>query len=795
VDIDRSGGPFDGRLYVSFTDSPGDSPAADHNNTNVFVMTSDDGGANWSTPVMVNDDSGTNSQFMSWLAVDQTTGFVGVSWHDARNDTGSGAGDTDGIANTDTQMFGTVSVDGGAHFLPNIQISAGTSNGGDAGTFNYGDYTGLTFFGSSLFPAWADNSNSTGNNPNGALSFTDTYTTRATLQWSGGEIVNMFGDSDFLNEDDTFKIVLDASGTFIEFFENGTLKFTATESVVTQINAFGFGGNDTLIVDSSNGLINVANGIRYNGGNGFDKLSLLQTGGTTQNSDTYSVGAIPGAGTSIIGGPSGTQTVFFEDLAPVLDLVPAQSLTVNATPANNAISYLVGPTNTNNGLVTIDDQEPIEFSKKVTLTINAKEGSDTISLNNPNTPTSLSEIFINGGDPSGVDTLSVTGGGDVTYTPTASNGGLLELTSLPVKINGIEILSYDGQGSNGSLTIVGTSGDDTIVHTPGANDQAGSFQVNNLLPLSYQNLGSGGSLTVDGGAGADTLVYNGTPADDLFTVNGSGQVILNSRLPVNTTSVETLTLQGLQGYDTVSLVGTGGNDTISITGQAVTINGGITINASVEDIRLDALGGADTITYNGLSFVSENIRVSSSGVVGGGQISVPGVTLIDFTGVEYVNVEGNTPTPTETDTVTFAGTDAADTFNIYLDAAGTNTDPILTLLNSSGATLLTFNYNSNNFNTLNVQGLDGADTFNVYTSATIRDPDVRERNLFVDGGLPTGKKKSTDNLNIFYTLPRPKIIPSAATQDPVAGIVDLDYDTARFVVQYDNVEQVVVRKR
>src|SRR5262249_34893582 len=77
------------------------------------------------------------------------------------------------------------------NFLPNIQISAGTSNGGDAGTFNYGDYTGLTFFGSSLFPAWADNSNSTGDNPDGALSRMDTYTSRATLQWTGGEIVNM----------------------------------------------------------------------------------------------------------------------------------------------------------------------------------------------------------------------------------------------------------------------------------------------------------------------------------------------------------------------------------------------------------------------------------------------------------------------------------------------------------------------------------------------------------------------------------------------------------------------------
>jgi hypothetical protein len=238
-------------------------------------------------------------------------------------------------------------------------------------------------------------------------------------------------------------------------------------------------------------------------------------------------------------------------------------------------------------------------------------------------------------------------------------------------------------------------------------------------------------------------------------------------------------------------VGTGGNDNIIITGQAVSINGGITINASVEDIRLDALGGTDTITYNGLSGVSENIRVGSSGVVGGGQISVPGVTLIDFVSVEHIVVNGNTPTSTETDTLTFAGTNAADTFNINLAAAGTASDPVLQLLNSSGtAPLLTLD-NYTNFNTLNVLGLDGADTFNVFTSATTAAGDPSpSRNLFVDGGLPSGKNKSTDILKIFYTPPRPKIIQSAATQDPDAGIVDLDYNTARFVVQYDDIEQV-----
>jgi hypothetical protein len=58
----------------------------------------------------------------------------------------------------------------------------------------------------------------------------------------------------------------------------------------------------------------------------------------------------------------------------------------------------------------------------------------------------------------------------------------------------------------------------------------------------------------------------------------------------------------------------------------------------------------------------------------------------------------------------------------------------------------------------------------------------------------TGKKKLTDTLNVFYKSPRPSIIHSTATQDSQAGLVDLNYGTARFVVQYDDIEQVVIRK-
>ena len=106
-------------------------------------------------------------------------------------------------------------------------------------------------------------------------------------------------------------------------------------------------------------------------------------------------------------------------------------------------------------------------------------------------------------------------------------------------------------------------------------------------------------------------------------------------------------------------------------------------SSGIEDIRLDATGGDDLITYNGVSGVTENITVSSSGVAGGGQVSVPGVALINFSGVERIDVNGNVPAPTETDTLTFAGTNAVDRFEINLAAAGTDSDPILRLLQNA----------------------------------------------------------------------------------------------------------------
>lgn len=163
---DRSGSAHAGRLYAMYTDV-GTGGFAD---TNIMLRYSDDEGTTWSAALRVNDDTTATSQFLPRLAVDDGTGDVGISWYDARNVP----------ANDAAQVYATFSSDGGASVLPNVQVTSGVSKmttgaGLPVNPFQFGDYGASTFQSGTLYVAWADNSNSTGNNPNGAGSLADIY--------------------------------------------------------------------------------------------------------------------------------------------------------------------------------------------------------------------------------------------------------------------------------------------------------------------------------------------------------------------------------------------------------------------------------------------------------------------------------------------------------------------------------------------------------------------------------------------------------------------------------------------
>ncbi len=169
---DRTNGPHRGRLYLVYvSEEPPES-----NDTDIQLRYSDDNGVTWSNSVRVNDDTGTNSQFNPKLAIDGTTGKIAVAWYDARNDLGDhGRGDTNGVPNDDIMIYSAVSQDGN-RFKPNRRLSAASSNDDKAKSgVDYGDYSGFAFFRGMMYFSAADNSNSTGDNPDGTLSHFDLY--------------------------------------------------------------------------------------------------------------------------------------------------------------------------------------------------------------------------------------------------------------------------------------------------------------------------------------------------------------------------------------------------------------------------------------------------------------------------------------------------------------------------------------------------------------------------------------------------------------------------------------------
>jgi hypothetical protein len=154
---DRSGGTFNNRVYLVFTDAD----KIDDPDTYLAEFYSDNQGATWTGPVEVDDSNGKATLFNPSLAVDQSTGAVGVAWYDTRNDPDD----------TETQFFAAISSDGGQSFNSNEQVSLDFSDAtadnldSNAQKFQYGDYTSLAFAGGFFYPAWSDNSRGLADNP------------------------------------------------------------------------------------------------------------------------------------------------------------------------------------------------------------------------------------------------------------------------------------------------------------------------------------------------------------------------------------------------------------------------------------------------------------------------------------------------------------------------------------------------------------------------------------------------------------------------------------------------------
>ena len=135
IACDLSGGDYHGTIYVNYTDQK-----YGINDTDVWLIKSTDGGETWSEPVRVNDDSHGKQQFLAWMALDQTNGYLYFVFYDRRNH-----------PDLMTDVYMAVSKDGGETFenfkiserpfFPNKQVF-------------FGDYTNIAAHNGTIRPIW-----------------------------------------------------------------------------------------------------------------------------------------------------------------------------------------------------------------------------------------------------------------------------------------------------------------------------------------------------------------------------------------------------------------------------------------------------------------------------------------------------------------------------------------------------------------------------------------------------------------------------------------------------------------
>ena len=132
---DVSGGPHNGTIYVNWTDQRNGL-----SNVDVFLSKSTDGGNTWSNPLRVNDDTTQNAQFLTWMDIDQSTGYLYFVFYDRRNHSGNL-----------TDVYLAVSKDGGNSF-DNFKIS--DSPFMPSHTIFFGDYNNISVKDGIVRPIW-----------------------------------------------------------------------------------------------------------------------------------------------------------------------------------------------------------------------------------------------------------------------------------------------------------------------------------------------------------------------------------------------------------------------------------------------------------------------------------------------------------------------------------------------------------------------------------------------------------------------------------------------------------------
>ncbi len=132
---DVSKSKYNGTIYVNWGDQRNGE-----DDTDIWIKKSTDGGQTWSKDIKVNGDDSKHHQFLSWMTIDQTNGYVYIVYYDRRNHN-----------DTKTDVYLSVSRDGGDTFSDyKISSSPFTPNP----KVFFGDYTNISVHNGVIRPVW-----------------------------------------------------------------------------------------------------------------------------------------------------------------------------------------------------------------------------------------------------------------------------------------------------------------------------------------------------------------------------------------------------------------------------------------------------------------------------------------------------------------------------------------------------------------------------------------------------------------------------------------------------------------
>ena len=394
-----------------------------------------------------------------------------------------------------------------------------------------------------------------------------------------------------LRKDDPRQLQVDVGG-------DGSAEFTVRRRRFDRIVVNAGDGNDQVRIDESNGTFTTTTPTQINGQGGDDTM-LGGSGAETLNggdgndvvdgnggADRITLGSgddrfvwDPGDGSDVIDGGGGHDAMAFNGSAA------AEQFHLSANGSHARFTRDVGGITIN--LDAVEQVDVASVGGNDTLTVDDLTGTDVKTVNNDLAATpggttpgaGNAETIVNG--TSGPDSIVATG-----------SGGSTAVTGLSATVNVVH-----GDASRDQLTIFALGGNDRVDASALKADAAklavdGGADDDTLLGGAGADVlrGGDGNDTVDGNQGADTVLLGA--GDDRFIWDpGDGSDVV----------------EGQAGHDAMTFNGAnvGEQFDVSASGSRVRFTrdvGAIVMDlAGVEELDLNALGGADRLTVNDVS--------------------------------------------------------------------------------------------------------------------------------------------------------------------------------------------------